>query len=208
VTIVFRMHWVLVVFDGKDVDYYDSLGSKSYVPDDIELQIAAIVNPPNKKFTINTMKCELQADSVSCGLYTIAMMIEVFMNGYINNKTKYVAATMRNHIARMLVQKQVSEFPKRSKRGATHLPTQEAPVKSTIVQTYCICNMPQCYDVRSMQCEGCGEWFHPSCIGHPRAAQTGNIELSFKEIDNWCCPLCGQPSAGEASLIKMTKKKV
>ena len=49
------------------------------------------------------------------------------------------------------------------------------------IEEFCNCEMPECLD-NMIQCDGCEEWFHMSCVG---------LEIPPPETEPWhCCTLC------------------
>jgi len=54
---------------------------------------------------------------------------------------------------------------------------------------YCKCEMPYNPDDLMVQCEGCKDWFHPSCMGM-------TIEQA-KKIDHYMCSDCAKENGAK-----------
>ncbi|KAL5677453.1 hypothetical protein ACJX0J_013584, partial [Zea mays] len=57
------------------------------------------------------------------------------------------------------------------------------------VAVYCKCEMPYNPDDLMVQCEGCKDWFHPSCMGM-------TIEQA-KKIDHYMCSDCAEKNGAK-----------
>ncbi|KAJ6813424.1 chromatin remodeling protein EBS-like [Iris pallida] len=60
------------------------------------------------------------------------------------------------------------------------------------VAVYCKCEMPYNPDDLMVQCEGCKDWFHPSCMGM-------TIEQA-KKLDQFLCADCSSEDDGKGSM--------
>ncbi|XP_064958141.1 chromatin remodeling protein EBS-like isoform X2 [Musa acuminata AAA Group] len=60
------------------------------------------------------------------------------------------------------------------------------------VAVYCKCEMPYNPDDLMVQCEGCKDWFHPTCMGM-------TIEQA-KKLEHFICSDCSAEDAAEKSL--------
>jgi hypothetical protein len=207
-------HWVVITFDGLKVRLYDSLPKERSkdisiedpdIPDSFQLQLASIVAPSDGEITVNHMLCSIQPDKTSCGLYALANLFELYLSSTTDNNQNFVLKSMRKHIAGTLLTGKITAFPKRSKRGVTR--DKETVLKASTITTYCFCNMPQCFDLRMIQCASCNVWFHPKCLGHPKAALVGDIELSFQDIPGWVCRVCGAKAGPDTPTRQTNRKK-
>lgn len=185
-------HWVVVSFDGRSINYYDTNKiTRNKVPDEIKKQIGYITKSSTAEMIKITMKhVEEQKGVNTCGLYALSVATDLCVLGQVEQSEICVLGEMRQHVAHCLLRDEVKTFPKRKKTGRMKTQTRE---DTDSIELLCICNMPQEFDKRTMQCTGpCGTWYHPKCIGHPLADTTGDedLDLTFNDIQNWKCDRC------------------
>lgn len=74
--------------------------------------------------------------------------------------------------------------------------------KAVAEQTFCVCQTA--YDGRLMiECDGCNDWFHPSCVGIT-LREDGSLPKKMKEF---ICPVCLRDMRVEEE-EKQKKRKV
>lgn len=185
------LHWVVVTFDGKIVQYYDSLakkGSTKDIPDAFMFQIASIVNSQDGEIVIQHMQCELQTGNINCGLFALSNMIDIYVDGQLDYSSRLNILSTRKYVARMLITKVVSSAPKISKRGSTKRAT--SVLYETKIEVFCFCRMPENYSKWMIQCPRCSNWLHGKCIKHPEADKTVAGDMTFDEVPDFDCPIC------------------
>ena len=162
-----RGHWVTSVRyeDNGPVyllDSYLSLDPKTaYMSVSVEIQLAKIYGKNSKELTILMPEIQRQTNSLDCGLYAIANMIEFVYNRYDGlrqGKLKFNFAEdkMRDHLIKCLENKKMTPFPKSDNK------TRKFKMHSDKIDLYCCCFLPQHYDAM-VECEKCRLWFFQSC---------------------------------------------
>jgi hypothetical protein len=109
-------HWVLISVDrdgeGYCVKIYDSI-----CPDvntkPIPAEITRVCSLLLGKYAISYAPCMQQPDSVSCGLFVVANMAQIFNGSDV--RFDYDVAAMRNHLLHCLDRKKITPFPTTSK---------------------------------------------------------------------------------------------
>ena len=71
----------------------------------------------------------------------------------------YDQDVMRKHLEQCFVSKEIRPFPKSFKPEIFPRPDRSI----TKIQLYCVCQMPENYDNRMIECDECNKWFHYSC---------------------------------------------
>ena len=173
-------HWLCVChIPGHNVvRIFDSFAICNDLNNDTIFQICKIYSPLSSKkgfLKLQKLSVQQQSNNRDCGLFAIANMVEIC---YGNNPEdlSYDEDAMRSHLEECLLSKEMKPFPKSFKPEM--LPRPER--KSTRIQLYCICQMPEDYDDHMICCDKCDMWYHYSCI---KLDTTPN---------NWECARCAE----------------
>ncbi|KAK3922086.1 Histone lysine demethylase PHF8 [Frankliniella fusca] len=155
-------HWVLlVVQEGKL--YLLGSNVKSNLTSELETQVAAIVNSFQSEFTIFLPVINNENDS---GLVAIAYAIEFAST----RKICEVSFNSLNlHWVNCLLEGKISVFPNSGKVSVQ--------LEETITKVYCLCRLPEHYSTTMIDCDMCGEWYHPKCV-------------DISNSNKWICALC------------------
>ena len=100
-----------------------------------------------------------QQGVADCGVYAIAYAFHAARGDDLEKMT-FDQATMREHLARCFSRQKLTPFPHSQKNAGILYP--RYPYQH--VEVFCNCEMPECLD-NMIQCDGCEEWFHMSCVG-------------------------------------------
>ena len=108
---------------------------------------------------------------MDCGEFAIANA-STLANDRNPQHTSYDRAVLlRPHLEKNFEEGRITPFPT-SKIAVT-----KCRLKHCFIKTYCICNRPECYDSKMLECEDCCKWFHYKCVG---------LKLSC-DVDVWKC---------------------
>jgi len=130
-----------------------------------------------KTVTLIHEKVQKQKGINDCGLFAIAFATTL-CHGHDPATTRYDQKAMRQHLVDCLESLDISEFPSTDKR----VPLVEYATKKS-VPIYCSCRMPN-NNKEYVQCDGCREWFHPTCANIP------SVVVNTKR--QWRCFTCRQ----------------
>ena len=166
-----RSHWVTVVIPqvlkgSATVFVYDSLqrtdGVSHNLTDSLQCKIAQMCNESGPTIHVVYPACQQQAngDKKSCGYFAIANALEFCPTKKIRFQF-FQTKVFSQHLQAYLQKKKLTAFPK--DRQSFKSPGKVS--RKEVIQVYCECRMPQCYDIKAVECELCSEWFHFKCVG-------------------------------------------
>ena len=156
-------HWLTVTNIGcqePDVHLYDS----KYHRCSTQQQIACIMGTRCPSINLHFFNVNRQNGSSDCGLFSIAYAVSLCF-GLEPEKFCYDQTEMRGHLIACLEKGKMEPFPVRRQRR----------IPSTIsyhqtIKVFCVCRMPQIQTESMLECSGCKEWFHESCVQIPKEA--------------------------------------
>ncbi len=151
------------------IQLYDSLLTTPEAT--IKEQASTILKSQEISFTIQVMNVQLQKSGDMCGLYAIAMALDLCAD-IDPRRTSYVESKMRPHLVQCLEAQKFSLFPRNRKRSF-----RRRVITEVNVEVFCICRYPD-VDVTSnfgdmVCCDKCGQWFHQrsSCQKYMQLAE-------------------------------------
>ena len=126
-----------------------------------ELQLAKIYSPSPSKSSLRVEIASVQQQQGlhDCGLFAIAYATEICL-GRKPDEAQFDQNLMRQHLKKILNEKNFKRFPM-SKHGVI-IPRPSCCVKN--IELYCICHMPESFDVKMIACDDCNNWYHFSCV--------------------------------------------
>ena len=157
------------------VEFYDSMLIKPGKT--VQEQVSTIMNCKAAAITVRIMNVERQQSGHACGLYAIAMAVDLCL-GEDPCSSLYDEAKMRSHLEMCFSQRTISQFPRQFRNRRQRI------LDEISIGVYCICRYP---DVTThfgdmICCDLCDEWYHEHCLSIP------DIEV-LKESE-WLCPWC------------------
>lgn len=153
----------------------DSLALFFTLSDPIILQISQIYSfASESSLQVQTMSVQQQEGSKECGLFSIAMALEV-CSGNNPESVSFRQDAMRAHLIDCFVNGRLSVFPKKSPECIPRPPRHQYTI-----DLFCYCQMPEIFDEMMISCDLCRQWFHCSCA----CIAPGNIP------DVWKCKPC------------------
>ena len=174
-------HWACLsnkfTTNPNTIQLYDSLLT---VPGaSIKEQACTILNCKDPSFKIEVMNVKLQKSPDSCGLFAIAMALDLSA-GRDPCSQLYEETQMRSHLEQCFNTCKLSRFP-----GASSRTYRRKVVIESVVDVFCICRYPD-VDITSRfgdmaSCDSCGEWFHQVCLNVP------NQIFKNKALQWLCC---------------------
>lgn len=192
-----RRHWVCTtsVKTHNEVHVMDSLvsGSKS-VNHSLEMQIAKVYGVGRSRLRIKNLSVQQQNGIIDCGLFAVAFAIEV-CQGHNPSSVSFDQSQMCTHFYTCLQRGVLSSFPEGSKSQET-IPRPKSQV--IIVQTNCVCGMPDSYDSNMIECDTCKTWIHFSCAGIKSHESTSLFS---------CSSCCGRETLAPALQRKCKNRK-
>lgn len=170
-----KHHWICVYrLAGEDcIKVLDTM--QADLNEHTLLQLSSLYKPlSGSTLHIIQLPIQQQKGVHDCGVFAIANMIEVIKGGKIT-RINFDQFKMRKHLEVALSSGTITEFPK------TRKITQRCESQEFKEEVFCICKMPECYDMRMITCDVCSCWYHFKCV---------NLKKGRK---SWVCPNC-QPS--------------
>ncbi len=149
-------HWVpsLQTRNG-DIYLFDSLGNVrsdgSLIPTSLKIQLAILYGKCKRSIKVITPDVQRQNNSVYCGVYTLAHLVQFCISENINNTIIFNSNLLRKHLLKIYETNIITEFPSTSK----YLTSRRKKIeKSIVIDIHCVCGLPECID-NMVQCEKC-----------------------------------------------------
>ena len=162
-----RSHWVCVsnVFSPPGVvEVFDSMPAYSTTSSTLKKQVASILKAPGKSFDLHHIDVQRQMGGSDCCLFAVAFAMSLCMRKDPHTE-RYAQPMMRDHLARCLDEKRITDFPHpegRKRLGRHRI------INRKRVDVFCICRLPwDKYDRKRgplVQCVSCREWYHQNCM--------------------------------------------
>ena len=154
----------------------DSLSSSDVKTSlEILLQIAKIYPATKSILQINRLAVQQQVGKHDCGLFSIAFAVETCFKSDVQ-KSIYEQKSMRKHLHDCFNNGVLTPFPQQLQNLKS--PVLRLVRKVERFKVYCICKMPEQFDVKMILCDQCHIWFHYKCV---------NLKLT-QHPKTWKCP--------------------
>ena len=153
-------HWITSTNAGcaaGAVKIYDS-APHAYLTLQVKQQICSFMQPETNQLKFQLANVQIQPDSVSCGLFAIAVATELVNN---NDPTRCMwdVDRMRKHLTHCLESQQLTRFP--LVRGRKVCPGFR---KEVVEKIFCRCRMPKDPRVAmDLKCSVCLRLYHATC---------------------------------------------
>ena len=162
-----KEHWIFVYRkDGNNVNICDSLrnnGKQDY-PENIVRAICRIACCMDSALKVNCLPVQQQSNSINCGVFAVAFIVDVCF-GLPPNESCYGVIEMRNHLSTCLLLRELSPFPKISRR------VPRCKLFQRYIDTSCVCRQKifmsdsrDSVDYVMAICCIYYEWFHKKCM--------------------------------------------
>ena len=173
-------HWVLSILHENDVYVIDSLMSRiSVITASMEIQLAKLYETRR----VILPNVQQQQNSVDCGIFAIAFLVELCANGFNNliNST-FDVSEMRNHLSVCIENKHFQPFPKTQDNVK---PKRSNPIIYEIEADCNSCTLPNIFD-DMIGCENgdCEFWYHMKCV---------DINKTISDSLKFICDHCNEP---------------
>jgi hypothetical protein len=132
------------------------------------------------KITIHVMNVARQSGAKDCGLFAIAYA-ETLLRGMDPVNVVYRQGDMRSHLRTCLTYGDISAFPTVSLRT-----TRKRTIRSLEVELFCVCRASNAKNESMIQCDHCGNWFHPNCVG----MQDSTFDALLQTTQSFSCESC------------------
>ncbi len=159
------------------VDLFDSMHTVPVEDGTIVTQVCSILRTPEPTITTNVVNVCFQAGGRDCGLFAIAMAVDLCAGVDPVNKN-YVQSEMRSHLHSCFSNKLLQPFPSTA-RNIKKRTSLEVTVK-----VYCMCRRPE-GDKLMVCCDKCNGWYHEGCVPIPTEVRSNKSN----EVP-WQCPQC------------------
>ena len=124
-------------------------------------------------FKIKKLPVQQQQGASDCGLFSIAYATETCLGNDVTT-VGFDQRKLRKQLLNCLQKHEMSSSPRSSKIIHRSVSRVES------FKLYCMCRMPEDYDVQMVQCSGrCKRWYHFACVAMTRPVQ-----------NFWKCPKC------------------
>ena len=173
-------HWITSTNAGcaaGAVKVFDS-AAYTYLTLRDKQQICSFIRPEDSQIKFQLVNMQVQPDSVSCGLFAIAVATELVHNKD-PSRCMWDVDQMRKHLVQCLESQQLLPFPLVRERRVCP----GSPFRKVIVEKiFCKCRMPR--DPRvgmDLQCSACLKQYHATCYGLKELPGSGQ---------KWTCHAC------------------
>lgn len=133
---------------------------KQKLPASLDIQLSAAYGRGNNKINLVLPHIQQQDNSVDCGVFAIANLVEFCFKGTIDTDITFKSEMMREHLLKCLIKKKFEPFPRKNKSKIC----QKKPMTLDIYLDCSKCSLSNIYD-DMISCEFCTKWFHNSCVG-------------------------------------------
>ena len=151
-------HWVTSGSLGGTVQLYDSLAGRQ-LTSSMEQQLAQIyvnLQQPGG-LLVKQVSVQQQIGGADCGVFAIAFAYHAARGDSMTN-LHFEQKLMRIHLIKCLEKREFTPFPK-AKAAAL-----KQARKNILVQTYCLCRMPESFDTHMVACDKCNKWYYYKCV--------------------------------------------
>lgn len=166
-----RNHWVTVIIpkilrgngNVRTVYVYDSLLrviGVSNLTTSLSCQIASMCQEKGPTIRVVFPPCQQQTDKKSCGYFAVANALSYCLTRKIKC-TFFKISELQNHFRVCLERGKFSPFPK----DPSVFRSPQKVSRKEDISVLCVCRMPQEFDVKTVECENCLEWYHLKCVG-------------------------------------------
>lgn len=157
------------------VELYDSMLTKPGKT--VQKQVSTIMNSEAAAITLRIMNVKRQQSGHACGLYAIAMAVDLCL-GKDPCSSLYDEAKMRSHLELCFSHGTISQFPHQYRDKRQRI------LDEISISVYCVCRYP---DVMTrfgnmICCDLCNEWYHEHCLSIP--------DIEVLKQSEWLCPRC------------------
>lgn len=161
-------HWVTSLKFNNAVHLIDSLGTdrpeNAILTQSLKIQLSQVYGKMCKNsLNIQIPETQRQNNSVDCGIFAIAHLVEFCITSSFNNRVIFDTKQMRSHLLDCLENKSFTPFPKTNKSLNNR---RNKPSKSISIDLQCICNLPSCVD-KLIVCDECSTPYHENCVSSP-----------------------------------------
>ena len=136
----------------------DSLALFFTLTESAILQISKIYSFSLSNLRVQVRSVQQQESCYDCGPFSIATAIEVCFGNNPELAT-FDQRKMRAHLIECFEERKLSLFPKIVKE---YIPCPSRRLH--VIKLFCLCYMPEEYDVMMILCDKCHKWFHCSCV--------------------------------------------
>ena len=167
-------HWACLsnkfTSEENEVELFDSLRTKS--PDhSILSQASTILQSKANKIKLKMVNVQQQSGSSDCGLFALAFAYDLCSD--VDPFTKvYLQSKMRSHFNECLISEKIVPFPSQKSNKQSRIASE------TEIGIFCTCRQPESLPMAC--CDGCMEWFHPTCVPIPD-------EIFSNSSAKWSC---------------------
>ena len=161
-------HWITSFQDQqREVYVLDSKNPRHTLSGSTEIQLSKVYGNEKNILHVKIPPVQQQGNSVDCGVFAIAFMVEVCVLSSVKGLSNTVFDTdmMRPHLIHCFNSKKFSPFPK--KKHPSKLKLNRSVVFSIDKSCRARCNLPDMFD-NLVCCDLCGGWFHYGCIDKTR----------------------------------------
>ena len=144
------------------------------------VQVCSFLTPAASTLTFLMMNVQRQPNSRDCGLFAIAVAIEL-SQGRHPLVCSWDTQGMRQHLLNCLEAGNITPFPLLKVRQI-HPDNCIKNVTVCTVHCTCICRTVKQIHKPRVKCNNCKEWFHNTCIGLDKDSTTFNHK--------WLCASC------------------
>jgi len=167
------------VTSSNRVELFDSMHT---IPGDSEedsivRQVCCVLQSEDPEIFIDVVRCQLQAGAVDCGLFAVAMALDIAM-GVDPFEHDFIQCGIRSHFVRCIADQHFTPFPRTRQKAFGGYPR---IVSSVSVEIFCVCRWIETDDMA--MCDVCKVWYHASCVFIPP-------EVFEHEELPWKCPTC------------------
>ena len=172
-------HWITSTNAGckaGEIKLFDS-AVNSYITLRAKQQICSFLLPMENTVKFNLVNMQVQQDTASCGLFSIAVAAEL-VAGKDPAKCKWDVGRMRDHLIHCFESNKLTPFP----RSGTRRVCPGTPFKRVITEKiFCKCRMPNDPRLKMIKCSMCSKLYHCTCC---------RISGKLPKDHAWTCHLC------------------
>ena len=128
----------------------------------MEQQLALIyaTSQQTEGVLVEQVRAQQRTGGADCGVFAIATAIHVAQGDVITN-IHFEQKLMRAHLITCLEENKFTRFPTTSLSSGQ---VKRAQAENILVNTYCTCKMPECFDDNMVACDVCDTWYHYKCV--------------------------------------------
>ena len=155
-------HWITSCPDSNGTIYVlDSMNGKTLTTS-VEIQMSLIYG---KGKPVVPVKVQQQQNSIDCGVFAIAFMVEFCFSNFIGrDNVNFDTYTMRDHLIKCIESQQFSPFPKTKPTRTKVLSLKNTSVNFSIEKECTArCNLPNLFE-DMVCCDRCSAWYHYGCV--------------------------------------------